>query len=403
MIRTALSALAIFAITTCTKAEANEEMPKPRIELGSTATIPAAGTDNGLLALTLVNAERYDTEIMCDGKVVTSAVRNSAAAIRFTVSANEGRSERTGWIEVNCGNVSRRVDVKQARNEVPPAIEGRMGWFELPGKPRNGDLICYAHDRLPSDNSRRNFSFCFSADHHASMWVAYPLHNCYLGEMDRTNKYGFDWQFAEDMGDNKGEEPAMQANISAAYYSDGYKEGTQYSRGHQLPSADRTASYNDNVSTFFATNMTPQLQSLNGGAWARLEDLVRNSWICSDTLYVVTGAIFDKGHKQALDNQGRGKACSVPTHYYKALLRTKEGKSGKSVAECTADELKCIGFVFTHDTSRASMKVYASDACSVAELEEMTGETFFVNVPNAPKSKCDTSEWPGLTQQARKN
>ena len=398
LLRTMLLVCAVMAMMTCKSTTPAEELPKPQIIFGEAPAIPAGGTDEGRLAVTLVNAEHYRTEILCDGEVINKAVYRSPDAIIFTATANNTYSERTGWIEVFCGDVNLRTDMQQASADFLPAIDGRTGWFELPAKPRNDDLICYAHDKLPSDGSKRNYSFCFSAGHHASLWVAYPLHDCYCGGTDRTNQYDFDWQFAADTGDNKGGEPAMQANISAAYYTGGHKEGTQYSRGHQLPSADRTCSHNDNVSTFFATNMTPQLQSLNGGAWARLESLARENWICRDTLYVVTGAIFDEGGGYAYDNQGRGKACSIPTHYYKVLLRTKNGATGKSVAECSADELQCIGFVLKHDNTRASQRVYTTDACSVTELEEMTGETFFVNVPNAPKSACDTKDWPGLTK-----
>lgn len=370
----------------------------PKIEFGEPPVIPAAGTESGVLNVIVTNPGNNDIELLCDGEVVSRVVYVTPGTINFTATANNTYDERTGWIEMHCGSVKKRIEIRQEFSSLLPAIDGKTGWFELPAKPGEGGLICYAHDKLPSDQSMRNYSFCFAAEHRASLWVAYPLHECYLGGIDRTNSYDFDQQFAEDMGDNP-EEPEMQAHIKpGAYYSDGYKAGTQYSRGHQLPSADRTASYNDNVTTFFATNMTPQLQDLNGGAWSGLESLVREKWICSDTLYVVTGAIFGNGYSYAYDNQGRGKRCSVPTHYYKVLLRTKTGVTGKSVAECSADELKCIGFVIKHDTSRSSQKVYASDACSVTELEEMTGETFFVNVPNAPKSSYNTSEWQGLNQ-----
>lgn len=110
--------------------------------------------------------------------------------------------------------------------------------------------------------------------------------------------------------------------------------------------------------------------------------------ICSDTLYVVTGAHFDGSTPDyAYDDRGYGKACPVPTHYYKVLLRTKSGNTGKRVHNCSAEELKCIGYWVKHDgTSAIQTK-------SVAEIEALTGFTFFANVPNAPKSTYSTSEW----------
>ncbi len=152
------------------------------------------------------------------------------------------------------------------------------------------------------------------------------------------------------------------------------------------------ASTADNQTTFYATNMTPQLQALNGGQWQQLEDKVRG-WVCSDTLYVVTGAHFDpnKTTTYAYDNAGAGKACPVPTHYYKVLLRTKAGNTGKSVADCTADELECIGFVYDH--TAGSWTAPADNTRSVADLEKMTGFTFFPNVANAPKSTYTKADW----------
>ena len=68
----------------------------------------------------------------------------------------------------------------------------------------------------------------------------------------------------------------------------GYDGG--YDRGHQLPSADR---YTDNPSTFYFTNMTPQLGSLNQKIWANFEVQVRAWARACDTLYVVTGCVLE--------------------------------------------------------------------------------------------------------------
>lgn len=257
--------------------------------------------------------------------------------------------------------------------------------MEMPGALDNEDFFYYAHAALPSNAALRNYSFCLDKTRYCALWVAYPLHACYLGEADRTDKFGYDPDVPT----------AWQANIgSNAYYPQG---GASYShaRGHQLPSADRTATEADNVTTFYATNMTPQLQTLNGGQWQSLEGKVRD-WICSDTLYVVTGAWFDPNRTPhyAYDSKGQGKACPVPTHYWKVLLRSKSGNTGKPLRELPASELQSIGFWMDHD-DKNSWNV-ASSACSVREIERHTGFTFFVNVPDAPKSTWDGTLWKGL-------
>ena len=53
------------------------------------------------------------------------------------------------------------------------------------------------------------------------------------------------------------------------------------------------------------------------------------------TLYVVTGCYFDGTEGTTTDNGGN--PCPVPTHYYKVLLRTKQGTTGQPVTTLAAD------------------------------------------------------------------
>lgn len=271
-------------------------------------------------------------------------------------------------------------DVQEKNGDTPlfNSTVARSGWAELPATIESDNLIYGYHDKLPSDNTLRNYSFCFDKDKHCSIWVAYPLHSCYLGEVSRNDKWKFDPTFVDD---------GVEPNVKSAYKYDASGSST-HDRGHQLPAADRTRGGEDNMTTFYGTNVTPQLATLNRGRWKSLEDDVRD-WICADTLYVVSGAHFDKGVKYDLirDEGGKGKDCPIPTHYYKVLLRTKRGNTGKSVAKCTADELICIGFWIEH-TAKPER-----EAVSVAEIERRTGQTFFPNVPNAPKGHFDITNW----------
>ncbi len=308
-----------------------------------------------------------------------SAVKDSSRDfwIKVKAEASKVESERNGEISIvsKAHNISKSIKVSQEAYVKPIDTNG---WAEMPAKVENANLeYCY-HDKLPSNNKLRNYSFCFDKSKHCALWVAYPLHECYTeGSGKRTEAWSYDPCCVED---------AYEPNLRNAYYPQG---GSSYShsRGHQLPSADRLASNEDNATTFYYTNMTPQLQSLNGGTWASLEDDLRKYYMCSDTLYVVTGAHFEPGYGYAYDNKGSGKACAVPTHYYKVILRTKSGNSGKWVGNCSANELRCVGFWFDH-AAKAPRQMM-----SVAEIERKTGHTFFPNVKNAPKDKYNASEW----------
>ena len=265
-----------------------------------------------------------------------------------------------------------------------PAPKGKTahaGWAELPTQKASNDIYITSH--LLGDN-RRNYTVCYSREQRAPLWVAAPVHRTYKGDVKRVDNYDFD--------------PTLPVNIQITLnrsYGD-------YTRGHMLGSGERTASREMNNQTFYVTNIAPQLRdgfNERGGAWNNLEYFVDRQ-ICADTLYVVTGAIYDDFtapdgtniKARTTVNKNDNKRVGVPTAYYKALLRTKSGRTGKSVMECKASELKCAAFIVPH-RSDVGHKPTVEDMISIKELERLTGVNFFANVPNAPESKAEAKDW----------
>ena len=277
---------------------------------------------------------------------------------------------------------------KSFRTESSSPGSGGRGWFELPAqKDADGNGIddenpdyYYSWTMRADVPSVRNFSACYSKGMRHPVWVAAPMHSSYKGNSGRNEKYQND--------------PSISCEQSAKF--------SGYTRGHMLGSSDRTVSVPTNQQVFYYSNIGAQLQSgfnTGGGAWNNLESLVDGQW-CADTLYQVIGCIFetfttrDGGttiRKQTGTNAA-GKSFQVPTAWYKVLLRTKSGSTGKPVNECSADELKCVGFILPH-TSRQGYKPGRKDMYSVKEVEDLTGLTFFVNVPDAPKDSFSASDW----------
>ena len=265
-----------------------------------------------------------------------------------------------------------------------PAPKGKTahaGWAELPTQKASNDIYITSH---LLGNNRRNYTVCYSREQRAPLWVAAPVHRTYKGDVKRVDNYDFD--------------PTLPVNIQITLnrsYGD-------YTRGHMLGSGERTASREMNNQTFYVTNIAPQLRdgfNERGGAWNNLEYFVDHQ-ICADTLYVVTGAIYDDFtapdgtniKARTTVNKNDNKRIGVPTAYYKALLRTKSGRTGKSVADCKASELKCAAFIIPH-RSDVGHKPTVEDMISIKELERLTGVNFFANVPNAPESKAEAKDW----------
>lgn len=236
-------------------------------------------------------------------------------------------------------------------------------WMELPAMGEEENLYFITHDMSLSDGSNcRNFSIYYDIDAKISSWVAYPLNHMLVGNGKRSDEWGYD--------------PKVPAKYQATLFS-GYKpddNGTRYDRGHQLPSADRPL-WEPNVATFYFTNMTPQINALNGGAWRNLEDKVRTWANQFDTLYVVTGADYKNSDTVAYDNNY--EPVTVPVGYYKALLGYK--KSG-TIGNSTGGWLG-IAFYFEH-RSYFNSDIMSKQSMTIDELEDRLDIDFFVNLPD---------------------
>ena len=262
------------------------------------------------------------------------------------------------------------------------------GWAELPIEKGDPDLY-YAHHICPDfrvdGHLARNYTVCFSGEHHCPVWVAAPRHACYEIEgTDRTDAYGKDPDIRSD----------IQYNSKAT--------GGGCNKGHMLGSAERLVTRAVNRQVFYYTNIAPQYSSsfnTGDGGWNILEDWI-DTKVCADTTYLVIGSYFEKytdrygntASPKKISFGGRNDV-SCPTMFYIAALRTKSGRTGKSVMECSADELMCAVFVRCHNNNLKGVRVSSKDMISLAELEQLTGFHYFANVPNAPKDTYNPSDW----------
>lgn len=292
--------------------------------------------------------------------------------VTLKVEENKSEKERSAVITVenSAGKASKTISQKAKGSEVKPDptpsggnLSPKTGWMELPAIPNGMDT--FTHSMTVGSVSTRNYSFLWDYDNLVAPWVAYPLCKWNIGNnIKRTNAWGLDPLLPE------GKQPVLYRGFSKG--NNGW-----YARGHQIPSADRLTSYESNSMTFYGTNMTPQIQDgFNGDIWKTLEDKVRGWARDSDTLYVVTGCVIDykdgETVKYALDNNG--KKVTVPTAYYKAVLRYMKsstfGYSGYSACAVWLDH-----------KVYSSSSISSSYSMSVDDLEKKTGIDFFVNLP----------------------
>ena len=227
----------------------------------------------------------------------------------------------------------------------------------------------------------RNYTFCFDDQKRASWWVAYPLHSAHRGS-GRPNPDP--WAYDPTLS------AGWQANVALGSYTG------NYDRGHQIPNADRNADISEGsmcYQTFYASNVTPQASALNQESWADLENYVR-TWICADTLYVVTGAYWSPDNTRTTTDRS-GNVCPVPDHYFKVLARTTSGNlrtAGDLLKDLKSNQLKTIGFWVENSDAHAYEKP-KTWIRSVAEIEQLTGFSFFPTLPESVKAEANPSAW----------
>lgn len=291
--------------------------------------------------------------------------------ITLQYSKNIEEEARSVNILLICGNRSVTTKLTQlgvsGKGEQNGEEIAGAGWLELPKLKTTDDCRFVTHYVTVGSKKVRNFSLFFDTHERIAYWVAYPHCKMYLGSQGRSDDF----------------QPDPKIDAADQMSSSLPESGYAYNRGHQIPSGDRTASYEMNVQTFYYSNMTPQLGSFNQKIWVDMETKVRN-WLNScDTLYVVTGAVLktvggNEKVKYASDKSGR--QIAVPNYYFKVLLQLRLNNGNPAY--------QAIGFWFDHKANSGT--VTTSYARTIDYIEEKTGFDFFSNLPESIQEQVES-------------
>ena len=208
--------------------------------------------------------------------------------------------------------------------------------------------------------NRRGYALGFSPKHKQPLWVAYCLTAAEVTNavVRRADQFAFDPQI-----------------VGGSATLEDYR-GSGYDRGHLAPVADMKWDAQAMQESFLLSNISPQVNSFNGGIWKKLEDWCRGLAVRRGCLWVVTGPVFpeDEDHETI----GRSKV-TVPKFFYKVVYDEREGRM--------------IGFIMPN---RPNKNIYKF-AMAVDEVEEATGLDFFSALPSDVQAKleaeCDTRKW----------
>jgi endonuclease G len=198
----------------------------------------------------------------------------------------------------------------------------------------------------------RGYTLSYNSKYKQANWVAYLL------TKDETVK-----RF------ERGEFFASDPMILGTDFSIDYQK-SGYDRGHLAPAADMGYSMETMVQSFFYSNMSPQLPRFNRGIWKKLEMQVRNWAVEYDSLYVVTGPIFDT----VMPTIGPHRVA-VPKAYYKVLLQKRNGV------------WEGIGFILPNSNFKVDFKHYTTN---IDKVEEITGLDFFWGLEDSIETKLES-------------
>ena len=207
-------------------------------------------------------------------------------------------------------------------------------------------------------------------------WVAWHLCSADLGEADRADNFRPDTELPE------GWYAVRKNDYKFTYYG--------FDRGHLCPSADRTATSQDNSMTFLMTNMVPQAPDNNRIVWVALEKYERELVLAGKEAYIFAGPFGrggtgDKGYFEEIavkTKDGRELAITVPAFTWKILLILPEGEEDFSRLVEQAGEFEVIAVCVPNQKGCGKEGSWQQYVCSVDYIEEITGYDFFELLPD---------------------
>ena len=204
-------------------------------------------------------------------------------------------------------------------------------------------------------------------------WVAWHLDLDDIGEADRSDDFRADTELPLDWYGVK----------KADYQFNTYG----FDRGHVCPSADRTATKEDNSMTFLMTNMVPQTPDNNRVIWMHFETFERELVAAGNEVYIIAGPYGSGGTspKGTFENipislkSGQTYYMNVPAYTWKVLIAIPAGENDLDRIDSGAT---AIAINVPNQTGMQKTGDWEQFLCSIDDIEKLTGYDFFELLPD---------------------
>lgn len=221
---------------------------------------------------------------------------------------------------------------------------------------------------------KKQYTLSYNTDTLCPNWVAWHLDSKDFGDADRSNDFRADENLPSDWYWVK----------KADYQYNTYG----FDRGHVCPSADRTATLEDNSMTFLMTNMVPQSPDNNRVIWMHFENYERELVGNGKEAYIIAGPYGTGGQGEngkmfdSIDvttKSGDSLKMNVPAYTWKVLILLDKGKNDISRIN---ENTTVIAINVPNKMGIAKDGDWEQYLTSIDEIEALTGYDFFELLPD---------------------
>ena len=225
--------------------------------------------------------------------------------------------------------------------------------------------------------TKPQYTLSYNRDQGKPNWVSWHLGPADLGSAARQDDFRAD----PDL-------PSGWYQVKATDYV-----GSGFDRGHNCPSADRTATVADNSATFLMSNMMPQAPNNNQQTWGNLEDYCRTLTRAGNELYIVCGS-YGRGGTGSAGYQttiASGKV-TVPANCWKVVVVLPAGSN--DVGRVT-NSTRVIAVNTPNNNTLSS--AWGGYRTSVDAIEAATGYDLLSALPSGLQSTLEAKTDTGPT------
>ena len=225
-------------------------------------------------------------------------------------------------------------------------------------------------DADPSNDliiARRQYTLSYNPEHGGPNWVSWNLDATHKGSASRCNCFTAD--------------TAVMRLGAQAWNTSDWINGGIWSRGHMSPSADWADTPGDNAPTFFLSNMIPQNQAANAGAWGSLENYLRTLATGSTEIYIIAGPIFTKNRSGAgVDGFGWMNSTghiAVPDSMWKVAIVVPDTRDAGAITN--PSDLRVIAVNMPNDASATGD--WSGYTTTIDRIQQSTGYDLLSALP----------------------